>query len=753
VRRFALPRPTGAQWVLLAALGLWLAVTLPWVAGERILVLRDVVYTHRHFKWFGAAELAAGHIPAINPTWGIGQPFRGNPNALPFYPGNLLYLLLPFEAAFHLHYALHWLLAFLGMRKLAGELGQSEPARLLAAIAWAGSGYVLSLLSFYNILAVVAWAPFVLWGLVRGDRRGVAWGGLACGLMLLGGEPVTAALVGVAMALVALERHGLRRGLVRLAAVGALGVLLALPQLVATARVLPFSFRAVHGIEPDEAAWQSLHPARLLELALPLPWGWPSDYARHGYWSKVVTPDIPYVYSIHLGVVAFALALVGACRRRAWAALAGGALALAWAGGLSPPVTAAVTRGLFRYPQKLAVLFTLAAALLAGWGLERALERPRVARALALAGALAAALALAFWLAFPRVVELFRVHLAEGGKEVLASTHAAQWMIDLALAALLLGAAAWALARRRAALVVAIELAGLLQLAPMLVSDDAAFYRRPSPLLASVDAPRTVVPVPAHEPEWEPRIPFPLEAVNPIGQARLAWLQLEAPFGVQRGLSYPIAPDLEGINTPLEFFLYRNLQLADWSERVPWLARLGVGWVVRFAALPAAPGLERVSEAELYGVEHELDRVPDPAPPLAWPDAVEVAPNPLLAFPAVAHGRVPPGTAVASRPVAHHPGGRLSLVERTSDRWVFDVDSEGGLAVVQTAWHPIWRARLEDGRAVPTQAVDVMLTGVDVPPGHHRVTLEVSSWPETTAGVVALLAALTAALVGWRARP
>ncbi|KAB2949114.1 MAG: hypothetical protein F9K18_15340, partial [Thermoanaerobaculia bacterium] len=326
MRRFTLPRPTGAQWVLLAALALWLAVTLPWVLGDRILVLRDVVYTHRHFKEFGAAELAAGRIPAINPTWGMGQPFRGNPNALPFYPGNLLYLALPFEAAFHLHYALHWLLAFLGMRKLAGELGQSEPARLLAGVAWAGSGYVLTLLTFYNILAVVAWAPVVLWGLARGGRRGLAWGGLACGLMILGGEPVTTALVGIAMLLVAIERHGWRKGLIALAAVGALGVVLALPQIVATARVTPFSFRAAHGIDAKEAAWQSLHPFRLLELVLPLPWGWPSDYARHGFWSKRVTPDIPYVYSIHLGVVAFALALGAVRRRRSWAALAGGSL-------------------------------------------------------------------------------------------------------------------------------------------------------------------------------------------------------------------------------------------------------------------------------------------------------------------------------------------------------------------------------------------------------------------------------------------
>ncbi|HEX5759492.1 MAG TPA: hypothetical protein VF121_09885, partial [Thermoanaerobaculia bacterium] len=176
------------------ALGLWLWIALPLALGRRTLCYRDVFATHLPLKAFGAAELRAGRVPAFNPTWGLGQPFRGNPNALPFYPGNALYLALPFWSAFNLHYALHWLLAALGMRALARALGQGPGAALVAAITYAGSGWVMSGLSFYNLLAVSAWWPFALWGAVRGGRRGVALGGAACGMALLGGEPVTAAL-------------------------------------------------------------------------------------------------------------------------------------------------------------------------------------------------------------------------------------------------------------------------------------------------------------------------------------------------------------------------------------------------------------------------------------------------------------------------------------------------------------------------------------------------------------------------------
>jgi hypothetical protein len=140
-------------------------------------------------------------------------------------------------------------------------------------------------------------------------------------------------------------------------------------------------------------------------------------------------------------------------------------------------------------------------------------------------------------------------------------------------------------------------------------------------------------------------------------------------------------------------------------------------------------------------VPYELWRVPDPAPELAWPEQVILAPSPAAGVAAVALGRVPRAVAVVSRPVAQTPASVLRLDQRTADRWVFTVESAGGVAVLRTAYHPIWRARDEAGRALATQPVEVALLGVEVPPGAHTVTAEIGAGPERAAGLAALAGA------------
>ncbi len=366
--------PLALALVAAAAVGLWLWAAVPLALGHRTLFFRDVFTTHLPLKAFGAAELRQGSIPAFNPAWGLGQPFRGNPNALPFYPGNLLYLVLPFWNAFNLHYALHWLLAALTMAALARALGQRPAAALVAGLAYAGSGWILTALSFYNLLAVSAWWPLVLLGAVRGGRRGIALGGIACGLALLAGEPVTA-LLGIApLLLVALQRHGLRRGMITTLAIGGTGVLIALPQIVASARILGFTSRGAMGAAAIGGGRFHLGLARLLELVVPFPFGHPWDLGKTGYWPWDDQPGLPYILTLHFGVVALWLAFLGARKARGWALLAIGGLALAWAGALGGDALLTLSHGLVRYPEKLLFWFALGAALLAGWGVERVLE-------------------------------------------------------------------------------------------------------------------------------------------------------------------------------------------------------------------------------------------------------------------------------------------------------------------------------------------------------------------------------------------
>ena len=739
----------GGGWVLLLALTLWLVLAWPLATGQRTFILRDVMTTHLPWKAFGAAELAHGRIPAINPLWATGQPFRGNPNALPFYPGNLLYLALPFWSAFGLHYVGHWLLAFLGMRRLARELGQSKQAALVAALAYAGSGYLLTTLTFMNLLTVAAWAPWALAGLARGGRRGTLLAGVACGLMLLGGEPISAALVIPAMAIAAIGRHGWRLGLVSAAGAGVVGLLVALPQLVATARVLPYSYRFAHGLSATQAAAADLHPARLLELVWPLPWGWPSEYGRFGFWAPSITDGTPYIYSLHLGLIAFGLAFAGWRAGRAWAVLAIAALGGAWGLGISPELTSRLTGGLFRYPQKLLLLFTIAGALVAGFGVERAVQRWRPARPWLLLAALGAGAAVAIFLGRAPLLEWSRRHLAPGQSDLVLGSQLGHWTLLALVSALLALGAAWAAHRRSASGLALLQLVALLQMAPIWVTDDRANYSEIPSLARTITEPRRIAHAISAFPSWEPSALYRFERFDPPARMRVVRDDLWPDFGAFDELEHVVAADLDGLTSPLTVFVHGQLARADWPTRVEISRRLGAGWIVR-SSQAAGPDFEPVAVEARAGARTELYRIPRPLPLVSWPRRALAASSPISAWVALSRRTVDEATAVVSRPVEHHAEGTATMLDERADRIVVEVDSPGGLLVIRRAYWPIWRARLADGTPLATQPVDLALLGVEVPPGHQRVIVDVTAWPETSAGIVALVTLVAAGWLAWR---
>lgn len=742
-------------WVIAAAaLVVWLAVTVPLAAGWRTLYFRDVFGNHLPVKAFGAEALARGEVPAVNPLLGMGQPFRGNPAALAFYPDNLLYLALPLWSAFNLHFALHWLLAALTMAVLARELGMGPHATLLAALSYGGSGFVLSGLSFYNVVTVVAWWPLAMAGAVRGGVRGTVVGGVACGLALLGGEPLLATLGLLPMVVAAVERHGGRRGILTVGAVGLLGLAVALPQLVATLRVLGFTFRGSHGVWATQVTAFTLSPVRYLELLLPLPFGWPMALGPRGWWLWRTADQGVYFLSLYCGVVALWLA-AGALRRRpVWGVLAVGGLALAWLAGGAGEMLTALTGGTFRYPEKLLFWPALALPLLAGWGLEAAMERPRTRRAWAwgVGGALALT-ALAGTVARPRLLAAAAATDLAGPLPFAALVEEQSFLalVALALAAALLLAAGWAIGRRRPGIVLALQLVALLQLFPLVDTAPTAPFRRPPSWLARLEPGAGVLHTMAPRPGWEPVPSF----AAPIGSrslmARRSALDLDAVPGILHGLRYPLWSDKEGFASPLYTYLTLRLALADWEERVPWLRTVGVDAVVAHHRPPPNPELVPVARAR-HLIDSWLLRVESPAPEAWWPRRVETAPGPAAAFDQVAGQADPVATVVASRPVDHDPEGTARLVAAAPDRLEIDVASAGGgLLVLRRSYHPIYRAHA-GGSRLDTQPVNLTLLGVTVPPGRHRISVAIDGRPEAIAGAVSLAVLLAAAFVVFRPR-
>lgn len=733
--------------VLAAALLLWAWVCAPVLAGSRTFFLRDVFTTHLPYKAFGAEQLREWKIPAYNPTWGLGQPFRGNPNALPFYPGNVLYLVLPFWSAFGAHFALHWLIALATMYALARGLGLGRPAALLAGITYAGSGWMVSTLTFYNLLAVAAWWPLVLLGPVRerGGRRGIAMGGIACGLALLGGEPVAAALGLIPLLVIAIQHLGWRRGFLTAVAIGAVGVLIALPQVVAMLRVLPFTYRGAHGMSAEQAAHFTLHPMRLVELLVPFPFGRPTWLGKYGIWAIRVLPHVPLTMTLYPGIVGLALALPGSRRQPAWVGLAVAGLTLAIAGAYAGDLLASLSFGLFRYPEKFLFWTALSVPLLAGWGLERVLAGGR--RWTRLAGI--AGLLLVLGGAAVRILGRQPGEL-QGKAQEMMSFQVSSWTLALLLAGGALLLAAWARSRRSPALIVAAQLAVLIQLWPLLVTDSTAPYREPVPWAGHFEPGAAVLNTALSFPPWNPDPSYVLESGTRIPLEHATALDLDPAPGVLHGLTYPFAPDLEGMQSPLFSLMLVNMPRLNGPQRTNWLRVLGLDAIVLFEDVDI-PGLRLVDRATRFGVESRLYRVESPAPKAWWPEEVRVAQSPPAALWAVSNMPDPIASVVVSEPVEHKPGGRVRLLRDEPDRIELEVEGPGGLAIVRRAWQPLFEARAGD-RKLRTVLVDLNLLGIEVPPGRHRVVLEVPAWPEWVAGAVAGLVLAWALWVVWAER-
>ena len=106
-------------------------VTLPLIRGTETLYLRDVLNTHFPMKQAQAEAWRQGWAPVIDPYRAGGQPLTGNPNSVPFYPTNLLYLVGSTFWALNAHFWIHLLLAPLAVYWMARSWGLPREA------AWA----------------------------------------------------------------------------------------------------------------------------------------------------------------------------------------------------------------------------------------------------------------------------------------------------------------------------------------------------------------------------------------------------------------------------------------------------------------------------------------------------------------------------------------------------------------------------------------------------------------------------------------
>lgn len=351
----------------------------PWDVLQMDGVLQSHAWRHLVFE-----SWSAGRVPAWNPYVLMGTPLLANSQSGALYPPHILLGLLGFGAAvggvvlawFHLA------VAGLGARALTLRLGASEAGGLVAGISFALSPFLLAWSALASVPATVVWIPVAL-ACLRAGRPAPLSGAVA--MLLLGGHLQFAAYGMIAIVvfgagLVLAER----RLSWKVPAGVALGVALALPQVLPALRFAPNSHRRTAPTAEGWAAYSAsaVRPFELATLAAPYALGDPREEGPElapgrrvsTYWPPLAKTGANLAESaVSLGpLVLVLLALAPWRRRETWAVAA---VALVGLGLAMGPLSAPLYYGFPGWsstgsPGRASVLFVLGACVLAGLGVR-----------------------------------------------------------------------------------------------------------------------------------------------------------------------------------------------------------------------------------------------------------------------------------------------------------------------------------------------------------------------------------------------
>lgn len=775
------------------ALIAWLA--LPLALGRSTLYLRDVSNAHAQWRIAQAEYLRDGTLPLVDPLRD-GQPLVGNPNAVSLYPTAFLGVLTPPRWSLNAHFWLHLLLAPVAMFALGRAVGLRRPAAWAAGTVYATSGFALSHLNLLNSVAIMALGPAAVAAAihlararsVHRARRAVAVLGLLFGLLILGGDPPSAALVGL-LALSALLVFARSRGPGRwtkraaFGVAGLLGLLVAAPQIIELQRIVDVSMRGAHEASARSILAQSFDARSSVEWLVPLFYGRPDN----AFWGRAVYGgNEPFYLSLFPGCLTLILVLAsGRPRTRAgwwaWGAVAAGVtLAL---GGFNPLIRWAVEAfggaGL-RYPIKAWLLVAVGGSLLAGVGFER-LRGPRGRRiALAVSGALLVVYAGLAWMFndLPAFVARAIMDLAPSRlDDSMLFVESSRWSGLTFVLATLAGVIALliALAGRRPMLagVSLLAVHGMSQLfflAPVVDTDDASFYARAHHVLLDLVPEGALV---VHGRTGNLFGP-PIRRMRPDPDARTVWderrryASLAPQAGVDVGRRYAFDPSPEGLDMFWTVALAQAVTRLGDLDRLRLLEAAGVEMLVldRPIGADAASRVGLVGQRQVEGGPIWVYKLGLTAPSIGLATETHVTADPNVAMSLLRDPTFDPRTAVvlnvapdgaadvedSPHPIMRRPGS-VDVVRETAERVVADVDSaEGATLVVQRVWLPTYRASV-DGRPVPVHAANLSRIGIEVPAGLHRVRVWVDRRPFAIGGSLSAIGLILIATLVVRRRP
>ena len=758
------------------------------LAQGRVFVFRDGGLYYLPHKALIAQALREGRLPQWNPFEYGGLPLLADPNFNVFHPLSLLTHIVPLPQGQMLFLGACALFAAFGARRLALQLGASEPGARVAGAAYAWSGTLFSLVLSGHALA----ACTLPWVAYAGARLGAAPGlgsllvlALAAASSFLAGMPEIGAcgfgLAGLLLVSERLSAQGqgprLPRTLALFAGALTLGAALAAVQLFPTALFVSASSRA-GGFELGEAQASSLHPLRLLSLPFPFLFGTADAPGTPSWLFPVATP--PYIPEVHAGALVLlcaGLGLAGVGARRRLPLWLGALLLLPLAMGDHTPLYGLLFKLLpplrmIRYPEKLVVPLALAIAIAAGAGWERLsasqpeAPRPPGGRAqtahwlgalLSAVGAGAAALS-------PVWGEGLLASLGAAREACVRATAIPSVATELGLLALALATIALLRSGRLPArlgtpalgLLVAFELAW-----PALRQD-------PSALATEVSEPSMLVPSltsAANQPAWAfrtsvERLGVQDQDLDPaLPRTRAVYLMRHAGlldagaaaagFYLDRGYSGFTPGGLRALFNSADGAQVLDLLGVRFGvevgrgparfERLDFKLRPGSeGALIRVFEKPAAREKLRLVTAVLQGPQ-----VAGILPRCSGTEAVWLDP-------AQAHrGLSPPLPRLAACPAQPAPAGTARVLRYLPEEVEAEVEGTvPALAVLNDTFAPGWEAWV-DGVQTPVVAADGAFRAVQVGPGRHSVLFRYRA-PGLLAGAVVSGLALLVLLALWR---
>ena len=677
-----------------------------------------------------------GRVPVWAEDLSGGRPVLPNPNTGTLYPVRPLLAQLPFPLAMRLFPIVHWGIAGVGMLLLLDALSASASAAWVGAATFVFSGVGISQVFYQPFGPAVAMHPWLLWALVRPaspPRKAVVLG-LVWGILFLLGDVIAAGIgllaSGLWILLGAPLEERMRSGGV-LAAGLALGALVAAPQIVATALLVPETQRAVTAIPLEEVLRFSLSPWRLWELAVPFPFGEVWTLEDHSVWAR---GSLAFFYqTIYCGAFALvALALVARSRDRVsrfCAALFGAGVGLAIAGTFVPAAWRARPSPIpLRYPEKFAVVVTLALAIAAGLAFDR-LRRGEGARRWPLAVAAALAIAAVAASVFPARLAAIAVESLGAGEGADVRSEAAKQIAPALAEGSLLWVATFlaiGLVREPGAGPRLASLA-ILTAVPLAANRRIVRTEHPAALFGETAFARAVE---RRDPE---------RAYRTIDEAMYrppSRLQLEgnraSPWGTEltrrrwgyhvqalwnRGTVFNVDVD-RGDFSRLDSLRQVSVFAATQADGAAFFASLSLRFGVRFRDQEALPGFSRFGGDAFMDWDENAAALPDIRLASRWREtsgAVEA----LRILPRLSADEVVLETGRSGAGEA--PPGRVRVLERSPERLRLATSCPGAawLFVLRGFWEH--RTIRIDGAAVEGVPAQLAFTAVPLPAGDHAV--------------------------------